>query len=119
MFVKTQGMHLDPSIYLMDDDNKLLNQMPTKDEESKPSKGDCKDGIKTVCNSTVSQDSQEENKYSCPGNVTLGEETSADQLIKVSGLIKALDILGINPEKKGYSLLLFGTYLSLYFPHRI
>ncbi|XP_027103967.1 uncharacterized protein [Coffea arabica] len=95
-----EGMHLDPSIYLMDDDNKLLNQMPTKDEESKPSKGDCKDGIKTVCNSTVSQDSQEENKYSCPGNVTLGEETSADQLIKVSGLIKALDILGINPEKK-------------------
>lgn len=95
-----EGMHLDPSIYLMDDDKKLLNPMPTKDGESKPSKGDCKSGMKTVSNYTVSQDSLGENNDSYLGNVMSGEEMPTDQLIKVSGLIESVDILGTNTDKK-------------------
>lgn len=91
-------MHLDPSIYLMDDDSKL----PTKDEESKPSKGDGKNDIQTANSSTISLGSQGENNDGYCGNVRSGEETVTDQLNKVTGLLESIDVLGTNPEKKGY-----------------
>ncbi|KAL3521412.1 hypothetical protein ACH5RR_019561 [Cinchona calisaya] len=95
-----EGMHLDPSIYLMDDDNKLPTQVPTKDEKSEPLKEDVKNGIETENHSTISHGSREKNNDCYPGNLTSVEESSTNQLNKVTRLLDSIDILGTNPEKK-------------------
>uniref|UniRef100_A0A5B6ZC60 2-phosphoglycerate kinase n=1 Tax=Davidia involucrata TaxID=16924 RepID=A0A5B6ZC60_DAVIN len=99
-----EGIHLDPSIYLMDDENKLPTNMPEKIEESNPAMSDDKNAIQTENNSTAVCDSHSENSNCSVGNARSEEGVSADQLNKVSDRLESIDIARSVSENKGGTL---------------
>ncbi|KAA8533877.1 hypothetical protein F0562_031394 [Nyssa sinensis] len=99
-----EGIHLDPSIYLMDDENKLPTNMPEKIEDPNPVMSDDKNALQMENNSTIVCDSHGENS-NCPvGNVRSEEGLSADQLNKVSERLESIDIARTISENKGGTL---------------
>ncbi|KAA8539791.1 hypothetical protein F0562_026483 [Nyssa sinensis] len=97
-----EGIHLDPSIYLMDDENKLPTNMPEK-IESNPVTSDDKSAIQME-STTVDCGSHSENSNFSSGNVRSQEGISADELNKVSDHLESIDIAQNAPDNKGETL---------------
>lgn len=96
-----EGIHLDPSIYLMDDENKLSTHMPVsngvpnssvRSEENVATPMENNFGSVCENQSEISNHSHE--------NV-ISEGISADQVNKVSDSLEAIDIAGSVSESKG------------------
>lgn len=85
-------MHLDPSIYLMDDVNKSTTEMAATDSEEKSLKEDKTNGSTSISHS----------EHNEPEKVESAKEVSADELNKVTGTLESIDIAANVPEKKGY-----------------
>ncbi|CAK9135144.1 unnamed protein product [Ilex paraguariensis] len=98
-----EGIHLDPSIYLMDDENKLPTSMSPKAEEPNFVKADNKNATQRENNSTIFGGSLSENRHCSPGNARTEGGTSADELKALDGL-KSIDIGGSVPEKQGNTI---------------
>ncbi|KAF8019042.1 hypothetical protein BT93_H3809 [Corymbia citriodora subsp. variegata] len=90
-----EGIHLDPSIYLMDDENKSPADDPVKSKEAKPlpvtSDGvaatQMENNFSTICNS------HDENSNSSLGQANV-EEVDVDQLPKVSVSLESMHLAG-------------------------
>ncbi|KAK3419047.1 hypothetical protein EUGRSUZ_H04780 [Eucalyptus grandis] len=90
-----EGIHLDPSIYLMDDENKLPADDPAKSKEAKPlpvtSDGytatQMENNPPSICGS------HDENSNSSLGQANL-EEVYVDQLPKVSVSLESMHLAG-------------------------
>ncbi|KAK9292874.1 hypothetical protein L1049_020855 [Liquidambar formosana] len=100
-----EGIHLDPSIYLMDDENKLPTNLPEKIEEPNPSVTSHDNAATPVeNNSPIVSGNCIEVSNCCPENVSLKEGISADQVNKVSDSLESIDIAGSVSENKGETL---------------
>ncbi|XP_043697830.1 uncharacterized protein LOC122648677 isoform X2 [Telopea speciosissima] len=90
-----EGIHLDPSIYLMNDENRESNKVPTKKEESK--------------SAPVSREKEYNSKSACgshsgstnPANVGQEVAVSTDQMTEVSEYLRSLALRGKAPENQG------------------
>ncbi|XP_020535901.1 uncharacterized protein LOC105636435 isoform X2 [Jatropha curcas] len=75
-----EGLHLDPNIYLMDEEHKSSANIPEKSKESSPvSSTDDDPATKMEDNPTNAGESHTENRKSTPGNVNLEEGKCGDQ----------------------------------------
>nr|GME00654.1 2-phosphoglycerate kinase [Ipomoea batatas] len=83
-----EGMHLDPSIYLMDEENKSPSTARANEEGPNSLKVDCKN--KTQSDFTSGTDSHCNSKDCNSENVISVQEKSADELNKVTGALKSL-----------------------------
>nr|GMD55566.1 2-phosphoglycerate kinase [Ipomoea batatas] len=86
-----EGMHLDPSIYLMDEENKSPSAAPST--EGGGSKSDTvvdKNEIQNHSNSSAEIDSSSNDKDCDSENVSLGKEVFADELNKATGALESL-----------------------------
>ncbi|KAM7494632.1 hypothetical protein LguiB_029241 [Lonicera macranthoides] len=88
-----EGMHLDPSIYLMDDENKLPTSIPATIEEPNSLKADDKDETQME-NASIKN-------HTSPENAKSKELISTDELTKVSDGMKSIDLVGSISENKG------------------
>ncbi|KAM7499523.1 hypothetical protein LguiA_023937 [Lonicera macranthoides] len=92
-----EGMHLDPSIYLMDDENKLPASMPAKtlvpkaDDENATQMHDV----------PIASSSHNQNNELNPLNAKSEEAISAGELSKVSDALKSVEIVGGVSDNKG------------------
>ncbi|CAI9774978.1 unnamed protein product [Fraxinus pennsylvanica] len=94
-----EGMHLDPSIYLMDDENKLLTSLPVLDEE-KSSKND-KIGM------AVENDYSTENGNQGKRDASRQEGRSGEIICTVDGVaddLKSVDIGSSLPDNEGETI---------------
>ncbi|XP_010258912.1 PREDICTED: uncharacterized protein LOC104598508 [Nelumbo nucifera] len=102
-----EGIHLDPSIYLMDDENREPTNLPAKKEEPKPlpvtNVDD--DAKQKECDTTNNTCGVPNETSSCiAGNVRPKVVTSANQVEEVSGCLKSLDLSGSSSERQGEAL---------------
>ncbi|KAK3001353.1 hypothetical protein RJ639_021132 [Escallonia herrerae] len=93
-----EGMHLDPSIYLMDDENKMPANMPEKVEEAKCLKVSDKSATKVQIDSTACGSFS---KNSASGNAKPEEMMSSGMLDKVLDGLKSIDIVDSVSKNKG------------------
>lgn len=95
-------MHLDPSIYLMDDENKTPANMLEKSKEANHESVTCDDSTATEIENNSSSVCGNDNKKSiCPGHVSSEEGSSADQLNKVSDTLESINLAGNVSGSKG------------------
>ncbi|KAG8381532.1 hypothetical protein BUALT_Bualt06G0131500 [Buddleja alternifolia] len=89
-----EGIHLDPSIYLMDDEKKSSSSLPSKDEEKN------KNGSPAEKNSTASSGNQD--------NENLSAQTRSEEIVAgvdmVSDGLKSVDISASVPDHKGETI---------------
>nr|GMD08177.1 uncharacterized protein LOC109151396 [Ipomoea batatas]GMD49042.1 uncharacterized protein LOC109151396 [Ipomoea batatas] len=86
-----EGMHLDPSIYLMDEENKSPSAAPST--EGGGSKSDTvvdKNEIQNHSNSSVEIDSSSNDKDCDSENVSSGKEVFANELNKATDALESL-----------------------------
>lgn len=86
-----QGMHVDPSIYLMDEENKSPHNVPVNTQESKSSKTDEND-IKDTENNTSAFSAHSENSLQIAQN-SKTEVIIAEESDKISDGIKSVQIV--------------------------
>ncbi|XP_057952540.1 uncharacterized protein LOC131146777 [Malania oleifera] len=97
-----EGIHLDPSIYLMDDDNRIPTNLPSKTEEPNSvsvARDDSTTAHKENDSSVCGNHSA--NSNCSPGNVSTEEGIYADQVNKVSDCLDSIHITGSFSENKG------------------
>ncbi|THG09814.1 hypothetical protein TEA_010590 [Camellia sinensis var. sinensis] len=99
-----EGSHLDPSIYLMDDENKLPTDMPAKAEEPNSVTSDDKNVTQMESNSSILCDSHSENTNRSPQDARSMEETNADLLNKVSDCLESINIAESVSDDKGETI---------------
>lgn len=99
-----EGSHLDPSIYLMDDENKLPTDIPAKAEEPNSVTSDDKTVTQMESNSSILCDSHSENTNRSPQDARLMEETNADLLNKVSDCLESINIAESVSDDKGETI---------------
>ncbi|KAF5947698.1 hypothetical protein HYC85_013655 [Camellia sinensis] len=99
-----EGSHLDPSIYLMDDENKLPTDMPAKAEEPNSVTSDDKNVSQMESNSSILCDSHSENTNRSPQDARSMEETNADLLNKVSDCLESINIAESVSDDKGETI---------------
>lgn len=99
-----EGSHLDPSIYLMDDENKLPTDMPAKAEEPNSVTSDDKNVTQMESNSSILCDSHRENTNRSPQDARSMEETNADLLNKVSDCLESINIAESVSDDKGETI---------------
>ncbi|XP_028052422.1 uncharacterized protein LOC114256933 isoform X3 [Camellia sinensis] len=87
-----EGIHLDPSIYLMEDENKSQTHMPAEVEEPNSLTSDDKNAIQMESNSSNFCGSHSENSNCSSQNAQSTEGVSADQLNKVSNCLESINI---------------------------
>ncbi|XP_059666938.1 uncharacterized protein LOC132312553 isoform X3 [Cornus florida] len=97
-----EGIHLDPSIYLMDDENKLQSNKPEKNGEPNPVMSDDKIATQMENASTDVCGNHSENSNS--SSVKSEKGISPDQLNKVSDHLEAINIIQSVSENKDESL---------------
>lgn len=85
-----QGMHLDPSIYLMDEENKSPSAAPSTEGGSKVEKVVDKNEIQNHSNSYAEIDSLSNDKDCDSENVSLVKKVFADELNKATGALESL-----------------------------
>ncbi|XP_043718249.1 uncharacterized protein LOC122666174 isoform X2 [Telopea speciosissima] len=94
-----EGMHLDPSIYLMDGENRVSNKVPTEKEEPKPAhvnkEGDIATEMEYIIKNTCGSNN------CCPGKVGQELVVSTDQVAVVSECLQSLELAGKPPENQG------------------
>ncbi|KAJ4956392.1 hypothetical protein NE237_013175 [Protea cynaroides] len=93
-----EGIHLDPSIYLMDDENRESKKVPTEKEEPKLAPVNKDGDISTEKENNSKSTCGSNNGYS--GNVGQELGVSTDQVAEVSECIRSLDVAGIPPENQ-------------------
>ncbi|KAK9159591.1 hypothetical protein Syun_005932 [Stephania yunnanensis] len=100
-----EGIHLDPSIYLMDDENRESTSTPVKTEESaNVAVTSVDNGItEKECTETSSINDTESSRY-YPEAEKPGGAMSTDQLTEVSDRVESLDLAGTTPENQGETL---------------
>ncbi|XP_058181642.1 uncharacterized protein LOC131300029 [Rhododendron vialii] len=96
-----EGIHLDPSIYLMDDENKLPTDISEKVEEPNSLTSDDKNAIETESNPSTDGGNHSENRDGAPQNATPVERIHADLLNKVSDHLESIDIAANDSVNKG------------------
>ncbi|XP_057475181.1 uncharacterized protein LOC130763304 isoform X2 [Actinidia eriantha] len=99
-----EGIHLDPSIYLMDDENKLPSHMPTNVEEPNSLKSDDKRPIQRESNSSNFYDKHSEDRNCSPQNARSEVGISADLLNKVSDCLESISIAASVYDDKGKTI---------------
>ncbi|XP_057489566.1 uncharacterized protein LOC130775470 isoform X1 [Actinidia eriantha] len=99
-----EGIHLDPSIYLMDDENKLPSHMPTNVEEPNSLKSDDKSAIQRESNSSNFCGKHSENRNFSPQNARLEVGISSDLLNKVSDCLESINIAASVSDDKGETI---------------
>ncbi|KAE8022348.1 hypothetical protein FH972_008153 [Carpinus fangiana] len=88
-----EGIHLDPSIYLMDDENKTLANMLEKSKEANHVSVTCDDSTATeIENNSSGVSGNDSKKSNCPGHVSSEEGSSANQLNKVSDTLESINL---------------------------
>ncbi|XP_042505891.1 uncharacterized protein LOC122082414 isoform X2 [Macadamia integrifolia] len=96
-----EGIHLDPSIYLMNDENRESNKVPTEKEESK--------SVPVNREGDVATEKEYNSKITCgshsgstnPGNVVPEVDVSTEQVTEVSESLRSLDLAGRTSESQG------------------
>ncbi len=97
-----QGIHLDPSIYLMDDESKTPANVPEKSKEANQVSVTCDDSTETEMeNNSTNVCGSDSKKSNCPGHVSSEEGISADQVNKVSDTLKSISLAGSVAGSKG------------------
>ncbi|KAM2281439.1 hypothetical protein ACFX1S_042040 [Malus domestica] len=95
-----EGIHLDPSIYLMEDDNKT--QAQEKTQEADPV---AVDGTKTQMeNSSPIISGSSSEVFNSAAHVSCEEGTPTNKVDKVSDHLEAIDLAGSVSEEKGESV---------------
>lgn len=96
-----QGIHLDPSIYLMDDENKLPadDQAKSKEAKSLPVTSDGYTATQMENNPSSICNSHDENSNSSLGQAN-SEEFYVDQLPKISASLESMHLAGKVTECK-------------------
>ncbi|KAM1029250.1 hypothetical protein COP1_041810 [Malus domestica] len=95
-----EGIHLDPSIYLMEDDNKT--QAQEKTQEADPV---AVDGTKTQMeNSSPIISGSSSEIFNSAAHVSCEEGTPTNKVDKVSDHLEAIDLAGSVSEEKGESV---------------
>ncbi|GFY84292.1 P-loop containing nucleoside triphosphate hydrolases superfamily protein [Actinidia rufa] len=100
-----EGIHLDPSIYLMDDENKLPSHVPTNVEEPNSLKSDDKNALQMESNSSNFCGKHSENRNCSPQNAMSEVGLSADLLNKVSDCLESINIAASVSDDKGLLLI--------------
>ncbi|KAG8652803.1 uncharacterized protein LOC110617265 [Manihot esculenta] len=95
-----EGIHLDPSIYLMDEENKSSANVTEKTKEANLVSVINNDPAKQVENNTAS-DSCTDNSNSIVGNVSLEDGKSGDKLNKVPDPQESVTTAGCVSDNKG------------------
>ncbi|CAK7355883.1 unnamed protein product [Dovyalis caffra] len=95
-----EGIHLDPSIYLMDEENKLPAKMPEKSETNPVSVTLDDDPARQMENNSTSV-SRNHTKNCTPGLLTSEEGKSVNQVNKVVDSQESTDKAGSIPDNKG------------------
>ncbi|KAM3320198.1 putative protein isoform X1 [Capsicum chacoense] len=87
-----EGIHLDPSIYLMDEENKLPSASPANQAGPKSTRMEEQNELQQKSNSNVRQSSQSDRKDFCSEDMNSepGEESS--ELNKFTTALKSLDV---------------------------
>ncbi|KAF3639234.1 hypothetical protein FXO38_22790 [Capsicum annuum] len=106
MVYQWQGIHLDPSIYLMDEENKLPSASPANQAGPKSTRVEEQNELQQKSNSNVRQSSQSDRKDFCSEDMNSepGEESS--ELNKFTTALKSLDVHEIS-ENMGKCLSIF------------
>ncbi|GFY84284.1 P-loop containing nucleoside triphosphate hydrolases superfamily protein [Actinidia rufa] len=99
-----EGIHLDPSIYLMDDENKLPSHVPTNVEEPNSLKSDDKNALQMESNSSNFCGKHSENRNCSPQNAMSEVGLSADLLNKVSDCLESINIAASVSDDKGETI---------------
>lgn len=99
-----EGMHVDPSIYLMDDENKLSSQFPAKNAEAKPVKQDGVNRIETESLYDPAGGGYERNNDSNYETASSAGQKLSNELNKVTGELEFIHINGTVPEAKGETI---------------
>lgn len=95
-----QGIHLDPSIYLMDDDSKASATTTEKtNSESVPS--DDNPVTQVESNSASVCVSDRENGNSSPEQPSTGGKISSEQVNKIADSLESIALAGTSSENKG------------------
>lgn len=102
---------MDPSIYLMDDENKLPTDISEKVEEPNSLPSDDKNVIETESNPSTDGGNHSENRDGAPQNAMPVERIHADLLNKVSDHLESIDIAANDSVDKG---LLFISILRMH-----
>ncbi|XP_038685176.1 uncharacterized protein LOC119985077 [Tripterygium wilfordii] len=102
-----EGIHLDPSIYLMDEENKTPRNASTKVEVAKPVPMTMDDDPATQTGNSLASDSQNytESSNSCPENETSETVVPVDQFNEPSDLMNSVDLVGKVSEHQGETVI--------------
>lgn len=86
-----EGIHLDPSIYLMDEENKLPPASPANQAGPKPLKVEERNELQQKSSSNVRQSSQSDRKDCCPEDMN-PEPGESSEVKKLTTALKSLDV---------------------------
>lgn len=92
---------MDPSIYLMDDENKLPTDISPKVEEPNSLTSDEKNVMETESNPSVDSANHSENRNGSPQNARSVERIHADLLNRVSDHLESIDIAASDSADRG------------------
>ena len=96
-----QGIHLDPSIYLMDDESKSPQNTQDQVKEANP-ESVASDDNKTETDNNPSRISGSDNEFTkCEQHANSQEEIATNEVNKVSDDLEAIDIAGAAHDNKG------------------
>lgn len=114
IFSLWQGIHLDPSIYLVDDDNKSPSGVHSENKEINPAFMTLDDNATAQIKDSHVSSSDESNGGS--RILSSDEGVSADQVDAVSNSMASIGLAESIPEHKGCSLLfaIFKCWLVSY-----
>ncbi|KAK9138748.1 hypothetical protein Sjap_009342 [Stephania japonica] len=108
-----EGIHLDPSIYLMDDENRETTSTPAKTEESANVAVTSQDNAVTEKECTETSSINDTESSRCyPEAEKPGGVMSTDQVTEVTDRVHLLDLAGAIPENQGETLKDTGTNTS-------
>ncbi|KAJ9678881.1 hypothetical protein PVL29_020930 [Vitis rotundifolia] len=98
-----EGIHLDPSIYLIDDDSKLSTNLTEKVEEPNSLSVKSDDNTAKVMENNFENAcaSQSKNSNDASENTKAEDKISADQVDKVSDFLESINLTGHVSENKG------------------
>ncbi|KAK7851672.1 hypothetical protein CFP56_041305, partial [Quercus suber] len=100
-----EGIHIDPSIYLMDDESKTPANVPEKSKEANQVAVTCGDSTETEMeNNSTNVCGSDSKKSNYPGHVSSEEGILADNMNKVSDTLESISLAGSVPGSKGESL---------------
>ncbi|KAK6262143.1 hypothetical protein QUC31_007959 [Theobroma cacao] len=95
-----EGIHLDPSIYLMEDEHKIPISVPEGHQAAPLSKAsNDNSAVQMENNSTSTFGSHTEDSQNCPVHLSLDECVSADQVNKVSEYLESIALSTASDDK--------------------